>query len=127
MQTKLFEIRDTGTFIPVMVTRFESTGISDWDSERWLLSRAGYGNAESQKNYYFLQRINSGSGHGSSDSFDHGGARTLEVAHDYIKKHWDDLSSGAVIDVEFILGETEKPKISERFESFNTLYDLGGS
>ena len=42
--------------------------------------------------------------------------RTHKVAHDYIYKHFDELEDGSVVDVQFILGETEKPKISERLD-----------
>jgi hypothetical protein len=40
--------------------------------------------------------------------------RTKRNAHDYIRIHWADLKDGDVIDVEFILGETKTPKLSER-------------
>jgi len=36
-------------------------------------------------------------------------------AHEYIEKCFDELESGAVVDVEYILGETNKMKQSERF------------
>lgn len=39
--------------------------------------------------------------------------RTFATAHHYIIEHWDNLEYGAVIDVEFILGETDEPKKSE--------------
>lgn len=44
--------------------------------------------------------------------------RTMEVAHKYIEKNFSILQSGQVIDVEFILGETKFPKISERLEEY---------
>jgi hypothetical protein len=44
-----------------------------------------------------------------------GGARTMPTAHDYITKNFDTLKSGAVIDVEFITGETNTPRPSDRF------------
>jgi hypothetical protein len=40
--------------------------------------------------------------------------RTKPYAHVYIEAHWHDLKDGDVIDVEFILGETTSPKVSER-------------
>ena len=43
--------------------------------------------------------------------------RTYQVAHNYIATHWSALSDGDVIDVEFILGETDTRKTSERYES----------
>jgi hypothetical protein len=39
--------------------------------------------------------------------------RTYKVAHKHIIEHFDELEDGAVIDVEYILGETEAPKKSE--------------
>ena len=34
-------------------------------------------------------------------------------AHHYIQEHFDELHDGDVVDVEFILGETKAPKVSE--------------
>lgn len=42
------------------------------------------------------------------------GDRTWQVAHDYIARHWDELVDGAVVDVEYVLGETAEPKHPER-------------
>ena len=39
METKLFEIRDAATFIPIMAVRFTPAG----EAEQFLLARAGYG------------------------------------------------------------------------------------
>jgi hypothetical protein len=38
----------------------------------------------------------------------------MPEAHKYIIEHWYDLKTGDVVDVEFALGESEKPKLSER-------------
>jgi hypothetical protein len=38
----------------------------------------------------------------------------MPVAHDWIRAHFDELEDGDVVDVEFILKEKPKPKISER-------------
>lgn len=40
--------------------------------------------------------------------------RTLGNAHQHIIEHWSELTSGDVVDVEFILGESKEPKQSER-------------
>lgn len=110
MITKILEIRDRGTFMPIMATRLEPT----CEADRYLLARAGYGQeAKNQSSYIFVQRLDGGVGRGSSDPYEHGGARTLTVAHDHLIKHFDECFSGAVIDVEFILGESAKPKESE--------------
>jgi len=39
----------------------------------------------------------------------------MRAAHVYIEQSWALLKDGDVVDVEFILGETIKQKISERF------------
>ena len=38
----------------------------------------------------------------------------MPVAHNYIIEHWHELKDGDVVDVQFILGETKAPKVSER-------------
>jgi len=43
--------------------------------------------------------------------------RTMETAHEYVRSNFDALESGAVVDVEHILGLSEKPKVSERLAS----------
>jgi hypothetical protein len=40
--------------------------------------------------------------------------RTMKVAHLFISANYADLLDGQVVDVEFILGESKKPKLSER-------------
>jgi len=42
------------------------------------------------------------------------GDRTFFVAHQYIERNWGSLESGEVLDVEYILGESKTPKVSER-------------
>ncbi len=34
----------------------------------------------------------------------------MHEAHLYINEHFDEMDNGAVVDVEYILGETDKPK-----------------
>jgi hypothetical protein len=41
------------------------------------------------------------------------GDRTFHVAHRWLSEHWDAFASGGVVDVEYILGETDAPKPSE--------------
>jgi len=41
------------------------------------------------------------------------GDRTFTTAHFYITQEWAQLTSGDVVDVEFILGERTEPKLSE--------------
>ncbi len=111
MTAKLFEIRDEGTLIPVMAVRL---GLGN-EAERWLLSWSGYGiDTEVQAQYVLVAQINAGYGTITSAPLKWGDRRTMLYAHKYIKKHFDDLESGAVVDVEFILGESDKPKQPQR-------------
>jgi hypothetical protein len=114
MITKLFEIRDRGTLIPVLAVQLEPRN----EAERWLLERAGYGpTAISQSRYILLCRIDGGGGMCHCDPYDWGGnPRTLLVAHEYLMEMFDHLDSGAVVDVEYILGETQEPKRPQRLD-----------
>ena len=42
----------------------------------------------------------------------------MQAAHQFIESNWSKLKDGDVIDVEFIVGETDRPKISERLTAF---------
>jgi hypothetical protein len=107
---KTFEIRDKGTFIPALAIQLEP----GCEADCYLLSRAGFGeHAAVQREYVLLAKIDGGSGKAICDPYDWGAARTMCVAHDYIIRHWSELASGALVDVEFILGETKSPKLSE--------------
>jgi hypothetical protein len=111
VNTKMFEIRDRSTFIPVLAVNL-------WPKDErdlYLLSRAGYGSTpDRQGEYILLARIDGGNGKAACDPYDWAdGARTLQVAHDYIIKNWNTLPNGAVVDVEYILGETKEPKVTE--------------
>lgn len=108
MNSKLFELRDRGTFVPVMVTKVEPAN----EQEMYLLRRSGYG---IPSDLVIMTGLDGGLDKATCDPYDWGSNRTRLVAHKYIAEHFDELESGAVIDVEFILGETTKPKISEAF------------
>ena len=125
MIVKAIEIRDRGTFIPALAVKMVPAtewlvGTKEWEAEptrieeaeRYLLRRAGYGFVDP---CVVLCRMdaNGGSRNASYDPYGWGD-RTFKVAHDYITEHFDELESGAVVDVEFILGESTEPKQSER-------------
>lgn len=114
MNAKLFEIRDAATFIPVLAVQFGS----DNEAERYLASRAGYGRQQhQQQEYVFLCKIAGNDAGGTYDPHQWpGGSRTMQVAHQFIIEHFDGLEPGAVVDVEFILNERDKPKRSERLD-----------
>lgn len=101
MQTKLFEIRDRGTYIPAM-------GIAFFGAEHPLLRAAGYA---VDQHYVFLAKLEGG---GTYDPHDwKTPCRTMQVAHEWIINQWDALENGAVVDVEYVLGETKTPKVSQ--------------
>lgn len=118
MITKTFEVRDRATFIPVLAIRLRPTD----EADRYLIARAGYGTRpERQAEYILVVRIAGGEGRATCDPYDWGnGSRTLQVAHDHIAKNFDGLPNGAVVDVEYILGETAAPKVSESQDTGRT-------
>jgi len=117
VNAKLFEIRDTGTFIPILAVKLAPHD----EAERYLLARSGYGlKPEDQSKYVMIIRIVGGEGQATCDPFDWprlmGNTRTMHYAHLHINEHFDALETGAVIDVEYILDERESPKKTEREE-----------
>lgn len=108
METKMIEIRDRMTFIPAMATRMATD--EHWSADFFLLSRSGM-NAMS-----FAPVALTWISNGQTKFFaeDWNGSRTMTAVHEWLVKNWDKFESGGVIDVEFILGETEAPKVSER-------------
>jgi hypothetical protein len=106
METKLFEVRDRGTCIPVLAVALDAWAHPPSSREHLLLRRAGYGD----------RCILLGAAEGGPFAFDpwqHNDARTRCVAHRYIAEHWDALTSGEVVDVRFILGETTEPAATD--------------
>lgn len=111
MEVKIFEIRDRMTFFPAICIKPMSTGIA---AQNYLLGRAGYDLARTKKSISGNTVIFMHGTDVKRCQYDtHWGDRTYQTAHEYIKENWDDLESGEVIDVEFILGETKIKKISE--------------
>src|SRR5690625_4327324 len=110
MITKSFEIRDSLTFIPVIATALSSTNIE----EAYLIGRAGYRNFEESISIMVTRLADCKSANNPYEW--NNGSRTMKVAHQFIEEWFFDMDQGEVIDVEFILGETSKPKQSERLE-----------
>jgi hypothetical protein len=73
-----------------------------------ILRRAGYAPGQVE---LLLTKLNQGLTR--HEPFEWGDNRALATAHEYIRDNWYRLQSGQVIDVEFILGETTKPKEPE--------------
>jgi hypothetical protein len=109
MLAKTIEIRDKATFIPALAIRLKPTNGADL----YLLARAGYSTTpERQAEYVLLMDIRGGEGRVNCDPECWGG-RTWPVAHRWLIEHFDEIQSGAVVDVEFILGESAAPKVTE--------------
>lgn len=109
MTTKMIEIRDVGTTIAAlaMCTRSED------EIEKRFLWRAGY--APTNGDGVILMNLSDHKA--TSDPYEwyslRMGTRTMQNAHRYIIDHWEELKSGDVVDVQFILGETKAPKRAE--------------
>lgn len=104
---KMFEIRDRATYIPVFAIKMQS----DDPVERYHLKRAGYGE---EFPIIMVVKIDGGV-EASYAPYKWHDMRTMRTAHMYIEKHFDELNSGDVVDVEFILGESKTCKRTERF------------
>ena len=122
MQVKLFEIRDRNTFIPMLAIHLyvggaPIAGNPSAEAEFFLLRRAGYSREQilfaSAEPYILLCKLDGVES--QYDPFAWGNQRTFGTVHRYLISEWNDLKSGDVIDVEYILGETQTPKTSERF------------
>ena len=119
MQAKALEVRDEGTFIPVLAVDMNPRRGGDdpmddgvFDRQRYLLRRCGY--PCDRRPNVIVTRLD-GNGQATNDPYSwKGGARTWPIAHNYIIENWDRLKDGDVVDVSFILGETTAPKVSER-------------
>jgi hypothetical protein len=120
MKSKALEIRDKGTFIPALAVDMNPVSVDSYgsanasDAQRYLLRRCGYP-CDGRPNVV-LTRLD-GNGQATNDPYAWGG-RTWPNAHNWIIDHWENLNDGDVVDVEFILGETQTPKQSERFTVF---------
>ena len=108
-EVKFFEIRDRATFIPAMAVKIQQSNDNN-NSENWLLFRSGCSTGTSK---VFLTHLVESKTAPDPYSWHHG-TRTMREAHKYIVEHWDELESGAIVDVEYILGESEEPKQTER-------------
>lgn len=126
MKTIALEIRDRGTFIPALAVKMVPTiGETDMDTdayerERYLLRRAGF-NFDNTSVILCRMEASGVDRNATYDPWAWGsGARTMTVAHQYIEQNFDHLSSGDVIDVEYVLRETKEAKRSERLTHPNT-------
>jgi hypothetical protein len=107
MEIKCLEIRDRGTFIPVICLR----PVAENEAQRYLLRRDGYRADHSEPCIIMIDAQCRGVAYDPYDWIND--ARTKREAHHYIRENWHDLRDGDVIDVEYILGETTEKKVSE--------------
>jgi len=110
MRVKALELRDEGTFIPLIAVDMNP----DNEEQRYLLRRCGY--PCNGKPNVVVTRMSADGLPSSNDPY-HWQDRTFAVGHQWIIEHWAELSDGDVVDVQFILGETRKPKVSEAKEA----------
>jgi hypothetical protein len=109
MIVKALEIRDRNTFIPAAAIKMDPANAE----QRYLLARVGFRDGLSVT----LMRLNDQKA--TADPYQWGASeRTMPNAHVYIEKHFDELKDGDVVDVEFILGESRAPKVSERADPY---------
>lgn len=112
----LFEVRDRGTCMKVLALK--PSGFTEADN--WLWGQAGYSSKpETQAHYVIAIDISDPPGIVQYDPYAWDN-RTMRHAHAYIREHWDELQSGAVIDVQYIRGETTEPKPSDRMRTGRT-------
>lgn len=104
MKAKTFEIRDRSTTIMVVAT----PTVSQNAAESFAFRREGY-----HKDSHFILVTCIHNLYTEYDPFKWPD-RTMKQAHLHIEKNFNELESGSVIDIEYILGEVKEPKISER-------------
>ena len=114
MILKAIEIRDAATFIPAVAIKMEPAN----EAQRYLMARVGF--RDGQDGPAITLMILS-SQKAMADPYEWTslamGPRTMPVAHQWLEQHFDEVADGDVVDVEFILGETSAPKVSERQEA----------
>lgn len=103
-QVKFFEVRDRATFIPVCAVRIAPRGQGD----RYIINMASMVHGR----FIYLISLVKDESHWDPNKWE---GRTYKAAHQFIIDNWFSLSTGAVVDVEFALGETKRPKRSQRF------------
>ena len=103
METKLLEIRDIGTRIMVICTKLQGEDIT----EKTMLKSAGF--SPISRSILLVPMPSCKARYDPFELKD----RTYFTAHRYIAYRWDKLQTGDVIDVEYILKETDKVKKAE--------------
>jgi hypothetical protein len=97
--TKTIEIRDRHTLVPALAIQVSG-------EDGYLMRRAGF-----QSPMVYLVKLATQECRYDPWAW---GERTMHTAHLAIQETFDELADGAVVDVEFLLGETTTPKASEQ-------------
>jgi hypothetical protein len=109
-EIKIFEIRDRATFLPVIAVKIPGwRNIKTPDSVKYLVWWAGH-----VRDVVILYNLTNP--HKMESFYGAWGDRTYQTAHKYIFENWDMVISGQVLDIEFILGEVDTPKESQRLK-----------
>jgi hypothetical protein len=95
MEVKFLEIRFGSAFIPAVALR----AIPRNQKERYILSRAGFSSPG-----IFLAPL---------QGIEFPSLKAFGFTLNYLERHWDAVSSGDVIDVDYLTGERDKPRITE--------------
>ena len=117
MEIKIIEIRDRGTYIPVMAIKMQS----DNPAEQYHLKDQGY-----SEDYPCIMVVRMEKGHIATYNASDYGDRTMCQSHLHIIEHYDRLKSGDVVDVEYVLGEVDKPKVSQNIDMVDYAAQLLG-
>lgn len=108
MENKLFEIRDAGTCIEALAIKLQAD-VFNLKEKYAIHNKCGY---QEQNPLIMLMKIESGETAKTPNDWDIS-TRTMQIAHSYIQKHFDELKNCDVVDVEYILGITKEKKKHE--------------
>jgi hypothetical protein len=109
MITKILEVRDDGTFIPVIAIKMES---ADPVEAFYIHNRSGF---PADGSMVIVMKLD-GEHLAQHNPYNWGYSRTMRVAHKHIQATFDTLQTGDVVCVEYLMGERKTPKKSERPE-----------
>ncbi len=106
---KMVEIRDRATCIPAWAIKM----LPDSTDQAFLMKQTGYGFS-----HPCIMLISIEAPWHSARSWDEwrDSARTMTTAHKYIEENFNDIKDCQVVDVQFLLGEVDKPCKSCRQE-----------
>jgi hypothetical protein len=112
---KMFEVRDRGTYIPVLAMKMQNEPVEQDlkvdAAYRYHLGQTGYG-PDSEFPVVVVMRLDDCQAHYDQFKWSNS-SRTMQIAHEYIADHFDELKDCAVVDVEFISGESLASKESQ--------------